>query len=111
MTLNEYQELAQRTSNKELTQFQHLKNGIYGLNGEAGEVIDILKKHEMQGHELDVDGLIDEGSDILWYCAELASGLGITLDDIAEHNVNKLRKRYPDGFDADRSIHRVEANE
>ena len=50
--------------------------------------------------------MIDELSDVLWYCAELATALCVDLDFVAEHNINKLKKRYPEGFDADKSINR-----
>ena len=50
--------------------------------------------------------MAEEGGDLLWYIAELASGLGITLEELAQRNVDKLKGRYPDGFDPERSIHR-----
>ena len=108
MTLNEYQNLAQRTAQITKTGKDKIINGCMGLNGEAGECIDILKKHMFQGHDLDALKLIDECSDVLWYVAELATGLGVSLDTVARHNIEKLRKRYPEGFDPDRSIHREE---
>ena len=103
MTFDEYQTNAQRTSP---AGHDRILNGVMGLNGEAGECIDIVKKAMFQGHELDEERLVDEISDVLWYCAELASGLGVSLSDIAQHNIDKLKKRYPDGFDAERSINR-----
>lgn len=108
MDMDKYQELAQRTANVP-DSFRKIMNGCMGLNGEAGECIDILKKHMYQGHALDREKLIDECSDVLWYVAELATGLGIKMSEIAEHNVEKLRRRYPEGFKAERSIHRPEA--
>ena len=108
MTLNDYQRLAQRTSNPELSPMEVIRNGCYGLNGEAGECIDILKKHDFQKHEFNANKMLDELGDVLWYCAELASGLGVTLEDVARHNIEKLRERYPAGFDKDRSINRAE---
>ena len=105
MTFDEYQALAQRTSSTK-TKPDKLLNGLMGLNGEPGECIDVLKKYYFQGHELDEEKLVDEISDVLWYCAELASGLEMSLDDIANHNINKLKKRYPDGFSAERSVNR-----
>ena len=105
MKFDEYQALAQRTSSTKYKS-DKLLNGLMGLNGEAGECIDVLKKYYFQGHELDEEKLVDEISDVLWYCAELASGLGVSLGDIAQHNVDKLKRRYPDGFDSDRSINR-----
>lgn len=108
MTLNEYQELAQRTSNRALDAKGHLFNGTLGLAGEAGECADLLKKHYYQDGRLFVDDLEDELGDVLWYVAETAAALGVTLEEVARHNVDKLRKRYPEGFDADRSLHREE---
>ena len=107
MNMNEYQKAAERTSG-DLTPFQKVRNGCYGLNGEAGECIDILKKHEFQGHVFDRDKMIDELGDVLWYIAQTATGLDVTLDEVAQHNVDKLRKRYPDGFDSERSVRRSE---
>lgn len=108
MEANRYQLLAYRTANHDLSAFDQLRNSVYGLNGEAGEVIDILKKHEFQGHELSKDKLIDELSDIAWYLALGCTALGITLTDVFEHNVAKLRDRYPEGFDSEKSINRKE---
>jgi len=105
MDFNEYQKSAMRTASGKSKQNMIL-NGVMGLCGESGECIDIVKKHMFQGHELNREKLIDEASDCLWYLAEIASGLEIGLDEIARHNVEKLKKRYPDGFDADKSINR-----
>ena len=105
MNFNLYQELAQRTSNTK-TWSDKITNGLMGLNGEAGEAIDILKKYYYQGHELDKDKLFDECSDVLWYLAEIITGLDKTMEDLAIHNIDKLKKRYPKGFEADKSINR-----
>lgn len=106
MTLNEYQALAQRTSNKALDNKGHLFNGVLGLAGEAGECADLLKKHYYQDGRLFVDDLEDELGDVLWYVAETAKALGLTLEEVAARNVEKLKKRYPEGFEAERSLHR-----
>ena len=108
MTLNEYQVLAYRTTNHELTNQGLIENGVMGLCGEAGECIDILKKTEFQGHAFDPMKMVDELGDVLWYVAQLATGLGVTLEYVAQHNVDKLLVRYPDGFDSEKSIHRKE---
>lgn len=105
MTGNEYQRLALRTAGGDDAEYL-LENGVMGLNGEAGECIDIVKKHLFQGHPLDTDKLVDELGDVLWYVAITADGIGVPLEDIMQHNIDKLRKRYPDGFDVERSIHR-----
>ena len=108
MTMNEYQQLAQRTCNITRTASSKIENGCMGLCGEAGECIDLLKKYFYQGHELDREKMIEELGDVLWYCAELAEGLGVTLGEVAQRNVEKLRRRYPEGFDPERSRNRDE---
>ena len=80
MTINEYQELALRTLNPALSEKDVLINGVMGLCGEAGEAIDLVKKHLHQGHELDREGLVKELGDIAWYLAETAHALGVDLD-------------------------------
>lgn len=106
MTINEYQELALRTLNPELSIKDVLINGVMGLCGESGEAIDIVKKHLAQGHPLDNEALAKELGDIAWYLAETAYAIGFPLEDILQMNIDKLRARYPEGFSADRSIHR-----
>lgn len=107
MTLNEYQNLAQRTADITGNDMEKkLLNGCMGMCGESGEAIDLYKKHKMQGHELDREKMIKEIGDVLWYVAEAASALGVTLDEVAERNIAKLKARYPDGFSSEKSIHR-----
>ena len=108
MTVNEYQTLAMTTLNPALSQKDILINGVMGLCGEAGEAIDVVKKHLAQGHELDRERLIKELGDVAWYLAETATALNITLEEVLEGNLRKLRARYPEGFDAQRSHHREE---
>lgn len=110
MNFNDYQSNAKRTmvqynngnSEKQLTE------AILGINGEAGELSDLLKKKDFQGHNIGSLSFIDEAGDCLWYLALLSEALGTTLEFIAEYNVTKRKKRYPDGFSSDRSVHRNE---
>ena len=108
MTVNEYQKLAMTTLNPALSKKDVLINGVMGLCGEAGEAIDIVKKHLAQGHELDREKLIKELGDVAWYLAETAYALGVPLEDVLIRNIDKLRARYPQGFEAKRSIERTE---
>ena len=109
MTANEYQRLAMATLNPVLSRKEVLINGVMGLCGEAGEAIDVVKKHLAQGHDLDRDRLIKELGDVAWYLAETATALDISLEEVLERNLEKLRARYPEGFDAQRSLHREES--
>ena len=106
MTGNEYQKLAARTMNPALRGRDVLINGVMGLCGEAGEAIDIVKKHLAQGHELDREGLIKELGDVAWYLAEAATALDLDLEDILRANLEKLERRYPDGFSTEKSVGR-----
>ena len=108
MTINEYQELAQRTANRTLNAKEKLFNGVMGLCGESGECIDLLKKARFQGHIVTTDKLIEELGDVAWYLAEAASALEMDLEEVLQRNVEKLRARYPEGFSAEKSINRQE---
>lgn len=110
MHVNEYQELAMTTLNPELDKKEVLINSVMGLCGESGEAIDIVKKWLAQGHELDKERLAKELGDIAWYLAEAATALDLPLEQILQANIDKLRKRYPDGFDAKRSIVRLKGD-
>lgn len=91
-------------------QTNRLINGLMGLNGEAGEAIDILKKHLFQGHDLDREHLAKELGDVAWYLAVSADALGYSLEQILQMNIDKLRARYPDGFEAERSVNREDGD-
>ena len=108
MTINEYQQLAMTTLNPALSKKDVLINGVMGLCGESGEAIDIVKKWLAQGHELDKEKLAKELGDICWYLAETATALDLSLQDIMAANIEKLKKRFPDGFNAERSRNRCE---
>lgn len=108
MNINEYQKLAMTTLNPALDKKEILINSVMGLCGEAGEAIDIVKKHLFHGHELDREHLTKELGDIAWYLAEAATALDIPLEKIFQDNIEKLKKRYPEGFDEQRSKTRKE---
>jgi NTP pyrophosphatase (non-canonical NTP hydrolase) len=106
MTINEYQKLALTTLNPALSEKDVLINGVMGLCGESGEAIDLVKKHLAQGHELDKEKLAKELGDVAWYLAETAHAIGYDLETILRMNIDKLRARYPEGFDTARSLSR-----
>lgn len=98
MNLDEYQKAAGRTSDKTGSHDNRLLIGALGIAGEAGEVADLVKKWVGHGHYRDVDVLVKELGDVLWYVAEIASLHDVSLSEVAQRNIEKLKKRYPQGF-------------
>lgn len=110
MTPEEYTQEVMRTCGIKSTGDYRdmLMLGALGVAGESGEVADIIKKHVYHGHALNMDKLIDEIGDVLWYLTVLAKSQHYDLGEVMERNIEKLRKRYPQGFDEERSKNRVE---
>jgi NTP pyrophosphatase (non-canonical NTP hydrolase) len=94
-TLDGYQTEARRTINRALSDDQRLLDAAAGLAEEAGEVLSHVRKHVMRGRELDREAVALELGDALWCLAVVADTLGISLQDVARRNVEKLRSRYP----------------
>jgi len=107
MNFDEYQELARVTANGVEEEDKLLFSGIC-IAGEAGELANVIKKIVYHGHKKDAIKLMDEAGDILWYLSFLADAIGFSLEDIAKYNIEKLKRRYPDGFSKDKSINRKE---
>lgn len=107
MTLNGYQHAARRTQNGKLNPCERRMHALHGLASEVGEIHALYQK-TFQGHPLNADSVVNELGDLLWFAAELADVLGVSLDTVADHNIRKLRRRYPEGFDAEHSLHREE---
>lgn len=105
---NNYQAQALRTARNVTSPDMLLEESLMGLCGESGEAMDILKKHLFQGHELDKEALALELGDVAWYLAMAAYAIGYDLDDILAINIEKLKKRYPDGFSSEASINRTD---
>lgn len=132
MTGNEYQKLAMRTNDRRATnrligKIQDVKfenscicfdeidiggvfNACLGLSGEVGEFNDIIKKWIFHEKQLDIDHAKKEAGDICWYLAMLCESFGWSLDEIMQMNVDKLKSRYPEGFDIERANHRAEGD-
>lgn len=109
MNFKEYENKALRTKGTYTDNIDQLINGVMGLCGESGEVIDVVKKYLYQGHELDENKIIDELGDVFWYINLCANALNVDLEEVARRNVEKLEKRYPKGyFRAEDSVNRSE---
>lgn len=113
MGFTEYQELASRTANEIKDTIAdgptlEIVNYCFGLAGESGEFIDYLKKVLFHNHEIDYEIAKKELGDILWYVSQISRKLGFNLSDVAELNIEKLKKRYPEGFSTERSVNRAD---
>ena len=108
MTGNEYQYLAMRTASAN-TEKDMLYHGVFDLTSEAGEVAGLLQK-VYQGHDLDDEHLMKELGDCMWMIAEICTALDFSLDDVMQVNIDKLKARYPNGFDPDKSLHRKDGD-
>jgi NTP pyrophosphatase (non-canonical NTP hydrolase) len=106
MDIKEYQEKSVRTMDNNLKHNDKVVNMIVGLNGEIGEVTDIFKKHLFHGHDLDMDHLKEELGDVMFYIVNLATIFNIDMSEVLKMNVDKLLKRYPNGFNSQDSINR-----
>lgn len=109
MEMNEYQILASRTINKDLHPTQIKRHALHGMVGEVGEIHSLYQK-VFQGHAFDRQHLKKEIGDLLWFIAELCTAYDFTMSDVADSNIEKLRQRYPEGFDCDKSLHRKEGD-
>lgn len=105
--LQDYISMTEDTRNKQLTKDQQIVYCCLGLAGEAGEVIDHVKKHEFHGHDLNMEEVKNELGDVFWCFTVLRETLGFSLEEIMDANIQKLRARYPDGFSCEASRNRV----
>ena len=122
MTGNEYKDFAMRTNDKKSAarlsksikslEYQgfcdvgEVIHACFGLSGEVGELNDMVKKWIFHEKQLDKDHAKKEVGDILWYIALICNAFGWSLDDVMQCNVDKLKARYPDGFDTHRANNR-----
>lgn len=106
ITANDYQRACLRTATSDKSEW--LENAIYGIIGEAGEIVDLVKKYKWQGHELDKREVALELGDLFWYGSLLASAIDYELGTVMQMNEEKLKERFPDGFSKERSINRKE---
>lgn len=109
MTFDEYQKKAYALANKFQDPKLEIATWALGVTGEGGEVADHIKKHLGHDHPLDKDLIRKELGDVMWYIAAMCTSLGLSLEDVAEKNIEKLTKRYPQGFSTEKSINRTES--
>lgn len=85
-------------------------NGCLGLSGEVGEFNDMVKKWIFHEKPLDIEHAQKEVGDVLWYVAMICHSFGWDMESIMQQNIDKLKARYPEGFDVDKSAHRKEGD-
>ena len=102
-----YQLQAMRTA-KPMEPADDLMHAALGLAGEAGEFCDAIKKHLVYGRELDRENAIEELGDVLWFVALGCTALGVSMSDVAQGNIDKLRKRYPEKYDDELAYRRLD---
>lgn len=105
MTGNEYQALARRTQNGKLTKAKKADHAMFGMVAEVGEIASIFQ-HAIQDGTGDRGNLSKEIGDLFWFIAELCDVFGFSIDEIMQSNIDKLKKRYPEGFSEERSVNR-----
>lgn len=105
MTIGEYQRKAARTINWGLSPAENEMHALFCMASECGEVHGIYQKC-YQGHEFDAEHVKKEIGDVMWAVAELCTANGWSLEEICRMNIHKLEERYPNGFDAEHSLHR-----
>jgi len=98
MTLNEYQDSCKATAKKDFaTRNEEIMTWGLGVTGEAGDIASCIKKTFV--HNKDVkEGIKENIGDMMWYTAMICNFFGWSLQDILNENLNKLKARFPDGF-------------
>jgi len=108
MIIEEFQEHVSRLFVKPTDTIGRTLHAAVGIAGEAGEVLDAVKKTWIYGKPLDRDNLLEESGDLLFYISALLTENGFTLEDAMHHNITKLAKRYPEGYTDSASIERAD---
>jgi NTP pyrophosphatase (non-canonical NTP hydrolase) len=106
MKLNEFQELALRTAHFQASKEDDLLHGAAGVCTEGGELMDIFKRFRFYGKPVDWVHVKEEAGDVLWYLALVCHSAGISLEEVAKTNIEKLRVRYPQKFDNAAALNR-----
>ena len=106
MCIKKFQKETQRTLNYLSSDKDRLGELGMGLSGEVGELVNIIKKKIYHHHNVDIKDIKEEMGDILWYLSNIANEYNIGLDEVMGGNIEKLKKRYPDGYTQEDSVNR-----
>ena len=108
MKIEDYQKLAMRTAKDMGSDKMNLIHAAMGLSSDAGEFVDCIKKHVIYGKPLDLENAIEELGDVMWFIALAASQLRVSFNQIMQHNIDKLAKRYPEKYTDEAAIERAD---
>jgi NTP pyrophosphatase (non-canonical NTP hydrolase) len=104
--LTSFQKECLRTWDTSRDSKEQMVEVIFGIIGEAGELVDELKKHMFHGHPLNPKTISLELGDLLYYTNMLASLINLSMYDVVEDNIHKRNVRYSDSFTTEASIER-----
>lgn len=115
MTPDEYQRLSNRTAPiyyenmKSRVQFKAIQEIIHaklGIDSESGELADTIKKCLIYNQSFDVENIVEECGDILWYIALMLKACDCTIEQCMQRNIDKLKIRYPEKFSEQDALER-----
>lgn len=96
MEIGHYQTIAWKSyMGRDLPLKDQVVNHCLGITGEVGEIVDQVKKEFYIGRDITREELVEEFGDVLWHLCCMASSRGISMGEIMEYNINKLKVRYP----------------
>ena len=110
MDLKEYQELAKKTAKIFDNKEKEILTWGLGITGEAGDVASCIKKTFAHNNNQEA-GIRENLGDTLWYSAMICNFFGWNFDEVLEENVEKLKKRYPQGFTTEKAKRNGEKKE
>ena len=108
-SINQYQRDAYRTVNRNLNPHEMEAHALHGMASEIGELHGLYQK-VYQGHEFDEEHARKEVGDLLWFVAEWCTAHDVEMSDIMRMNIEKLKARYPEGFEESKSLKRAEGD-
>ena len=109
MTINEFSDFCSSLASDDLNiESPAILHSVLGIAGEAGELVDAIKKNVVYHSPLDMDNVKEELGDLLHYIMRLTTACGWTFQDVIDTNVAKLQIRYPNGYSNEAAIARAD---
>lgn len=106
ITIEEYQQLSQRTNAKLENSTLDNLHMCLGLQTESAEISDVFKKHIAYGKDVDWVNVKEELGDLMFYVVNMCNINGWDLRDLLQTNIDKLRLRFPEEFSQEKATNR-----